>query len=153
MELHHGSMYRESGVASGFLFLWGHKRKTPLKEVFSCTDSCTHLLSNIQKITCITLRNLFGLDLFSHQSCATGTLLLQKKIYPRKSSLNLKQLIFFHVPKSLKINDGSGDGRSRTAVQTTHQEAFYTFSRPLVVGRGLPEDGLTEAYPLGLGRI
>lgn len=47
----------------------------------------------------------------------------------------------------------SGDGRSRTAVQTTHQEAFYTFSRPLVVGRGLPEDGLTEAYPLRLGRI
>lgn len=47
----------------------------------------------------------------------------------------------------------SGDGRSRTAVQTTRQEAFYTFSRPLVVGRGLPEDGLTEAYPLGLGRI
>ena len=46
-----------------------------------------------------------------------------------------------------------GDGRSRTAVQTTHQEAFYTFSRPLVVGRGLPEDGLTEAYPLRLGRI
>ena len=56
-------------------------------------------LSNIQKITCIILRNLFGLDLFSHQSCATGTLLLQKKIYPRKSSLNLKQLIFFHVTK------------------------------------------------------
>ena len=53
------------------------------------------LLSNIQKITCIILRNLFGLDLFSHQSCATGTLLLKKKIYPRKSSLNLKQLIFF----------------------------------------------------------
>ena len=52
------------------------------------------LLSNIQKITCVILRNLFGLDLFSHQSCATGTLLLQKKIYPRKSSLNLKQLIF-----------------------------------------------------------
>ena len=51
--------------------------------------------SNLQKITCIILRNLFGLDLFSHQSCATGTLLLQKKIYPRKSSLNLKQLIFF----------------------------------------------------------
>ena len=56
---------------------------------------CRHILSNIQKITCIILRNLFGLDLFSHQSCATGTLLLQKKIYPRKSSLNLKQLIFF----------------------------------------------------------
>lgn len=47
----------------------------------------------------------------------------------------------------------SGDGRSRTAVQTTRQEAFYTLSRPLVVGHGLPEDGLTEAYPLRLGRI
>lgn len=47
----------------------------------------------------------------------------------------------------------SGDGRSRTAVQTTYQTAFYTLSRPLVVGRGLPDDGLTEAYPLGLGRI
>ena len=36
------------------------------------------LFSNLQKITCITLRNLFGLNLFSHQSCATGTLLLRK---------------------------------------------------------------------------
>ncbi len=36
------------------------------------------LFSNLQKITCIILRNLFGLDLFSHQSCATGTLLLRK---------------------------------------------------------------------------
>ena len=52
-------------------------------------------VSNLQKITCIILRNLFGLDLFSHQSCATGTLLLRKKIYPRKYSLNLRQLIFF----------------------------------------------------------
>ncbi len=36
------------------------------------------LFSNLQKITCIILRNLFGLNLFSHQSCATGTLLLRK---------------------------------------------------------------------------
>ena len=35
-------------------------------------------LSNLQKITCLILRNLFGLYLFSHQSCATGTLLLRK---------------------------------------------------------------------------
>ena len=61
----------------------------------SIIDMTCFGLNNIQKITCIILRNLFGLDLFSHQSCATGTLLLQKKIYPRKSSLNLKQLIFF----------------------------------------------------------
>ncbi len=37
-----------------------------------------NFLSNLQKITCIILRNLFGLYLFSHQSCATGTLLLRK---------------------------------------------------------------------------
>ena len=54
-----------------------------------------NILSNLQKITCLILRNLFGLYLFSHQSCATDTLLLRKKIYPRKSSLNLKQLIIF----------------------------------------------------------
>ena len=53
-------------------------------------------VSNLQKITCIILRNLFGLYL-SHQSCATGTLLLRKKIYPRKYSLNLRQLIFFFM--------------------------------------------------------
>ena len=29
-----------------------------------------------------------------------------------------------------------GDGRSRTAVQTTYQTAFYTLILPLVVGRG-----------------
>ena len=39
--------------------------------------------------------NLFGLYLFSHQSCATGTLLLRKQIYSRKSSLNLRQLVIF----------------------------------------------------------
>ena len=46
-----------------------------------------------------------------------------------------------------------GDGRSRTAVQTTHPAAFYTLILPLVVGRGLPEGGLTEAYPLSLSRF
>ena len=44
----------------------------------------------------------------------------------------------------------SGDGRTRTAVQTPHQAAFYTLSFPLFVGRGLPENGPPEAYPLGL---
>ena len=48
--------------------------------------------------------------------------------------------------------DFRGDGRSRTAVQTTFPTAFYTLIRPLVVGNGLPEGGLTEAYPLGLSR-
>ena len=37
-----------------------------------------HNYSNLQKITYLILRNLFGLYLFSHQSCATGTLLLRK---------------------------------------------------------------------------
>ena len=44
----------------------------------------------------------------------------------------------------------SGDGRSRTAVQTKPRRAFYTLILPLVVGRGMPEGGLSEAYPLGL---
>ena len=68
------------------------------------------LLINLQKATCIILRNLFGLYLFSHQSCATGTLLLRKQIYPRKSSLNLRQLIScylkeetFHKYKTLVL--------------------------------------------------
>ena len=56
--------------------------------------------SNLQKITCLILRNLFGLYLFSHQSCATGTLLLRKQIYPRKYSLNLRQLNFFMLLRS-----------------------------------------------------
>ena len=76
---------------------------------------------------------------------------LQKRTPPKEVFFVCK-FVYTKV-KSLKINDGSGDGRSRTAVQTTRQEAFYTLSRPLVVGRGLPEDGLTEAYPLRLGRI
>ena len=37
----------------------------------------------------------------------------------------------------------SGDGRGRTAGQTSHQIAFYTFIRPLIVGSGLPDGGLT----------
>ena len=35
-------------------------------------------------------------------------------------------------------------------VQTTCREACYTRILPLVVGRGMPEGGLSEAYPLGL---
>ena len=38
----------------------------------------------------------------------------------------------------------SGDGRTRTAVQTPHQAAFYTFILPLIVGNGMPEDGLVR---------
>ena len=43
-----------------------------------------------------------------------------------------------------------GDGRTRTAVQTPHQRAFYTLSLPLVFDQGLPEDRLPETYPLNL---
>ena len=46
------------------------------------------------------LSALFGLAIFSHQSFATGTLLLQKDIYPRKYSLNLRQLNFFMLLRS-----------------------------------------------------
>ena len=46
-----------------------------------------------------------------------------------------------------------GDGRTRTAVQTPHQRAFYTFSLPLVFDARLPEDRPSCAYPLGLGGV
>ena len=46
-----------------------------------------------------------------------------------------------------------GDGRTRTAVQTPHQAAFYTFSLSLVVGWQMPEDRPVPAYPLSLGRV
>ena len=95
------------------------------------------IFSNLQKITCIILRNLFGLDLFSHQSCATGTLLLQKKkIYPRKSSLNLKQLIFFMFLRScfelfemfFEVKKSSCSSRflSQTAPLSSLEEAVET---------------------------
>ncbi len=47
----------------------------------------------------------------------------------------------------------SGDGRTRTAVQTPHQAAFYTLSLSLVVGWQMPEDRPVPAYPLSLGRV
>ena len=43
-----------------------------------------------------------------------------------------------------------GDGRTRTAVQTPHQAAFYTLSLALVFDQGLPSDGPPKAYPLDL---
>ena len=54
------------------------------------------------------------------------------------------------TPKSLIYNQYRGDGRTRTAVQTTHKAAFYTLILPLVVGERLPEDGLPLTYPLRL---
>ena len=43
-----------------------------------------------------------------------------------------------------------GDGRTRTAVQANHHKAFYMLILPLVVGNGLPADGLPESYSLSL---
>ena len=55
---------------------------------------CAIIIVTFKKITCLILRNLFGLYLFSHQSCVTGTLLLRKHIYPLKSSPHLRLVIF-----------------------------------------------------------
>ncbi len=41
-----------------------------------------------------------------------------------------------------------GDGRSRTAVQTKSQIAFYTLILSLVVGPKLPKGRPPRAYPL-----
>ena len=46
-----------------------------------------------------------------------------------------------------------GDGRTRTAVQTPHQRAFYTLSLPLIFDQGLPEDWLPKTYPLNLSGV
>ncbi len=53
----------------------------------------------------------------------------------------------------LIISIKSGDGRTRTAVQTPHRAAFYTLSLTLVFDLGLPSDRLPWAYPLELGGI
>ena len=60
-------------------------------------------------------------------------------------------------PQTTKASETSGsrglcgDGRTRTAVQTTHKRAFYTLILPLIVGGKLPEDGPLSAYSLRLG--
>ena len=55
-------------------------------------------------------------------------------------------------PKTFPRNTPSfgGDGRTRTAVQTPHQTAFYTLSLTLIFDYGLPSDRLSKAYPLNL---
>ena len=45
----------------------------------------------------------------------------------------------------------SGDGRTRTAVQTSHQVAFYTLILSLIVGSRMPKGRPSEPYPLSLG--
>ena len=104
--IHSSLVSRNSESMSFVTTFFGRALPVPIsliKKYFFGLDftSCTweHRLlrcfGNLQKITCIILRNLFGLYLFSHQSCTSSTLLLRKQIYPRKSSLNLRQLIFF----------------------------------------------------------
>ena len=58
--------------------------------------------------------------------------------------------ILFNTHNSLIISLNCGDGRTRTAVQTPHQRAFYTLRLPLVFDQGLPEDRLPKTYPLNL---
>ena len=58
--------------------------------------------------------------------------------------------IVFNTHNSLIISLNCGDGRTRTAVQTPHQAAFYTLSLALVFVQGLPSDRLPKAYPLDL---
>ena len=54
---------------------------------------------NDRKENRLIVVNLFGLCPFPHQSSATGTLLLQKEIYPQKSLPNLRQLVFLPLTK------------------------------------------------------
>ena len=58
--------------------------------------------------------------------------------------------IVFNTHNSLIISLNCGDGRTRTAVQTPHQTAFYTLSLTLVFVQELPSDRLPKAYPLNL---
>ena len=58
------------------------------------------VLGNLQKITHIIFSILFGLDSFSHQSCATGTLLHPKEIRTQKSLPNPRQLIICRLHKT-----------------------------------------------------
>ena len=59
--------------------------------------------------------------------------------------------IVFNTHNSLIISLNCGDGRTRTAVQTPHQTAFYTLSLTLIFDRELPSDRPFTAYPLRLG--
>ena len=53
-------------------------------------------------------------------------------------------------PQSNWVSLSCGDGRTRTAVQTPHQRAFYTLSLAFVFDQGLPSDRPPKAYPLCL---
>ena len=71
-----------------------------------------------------------------------------KIVHPVNRSVPLvacEQAVF--LGKVLEYSLFCGDGRTRTAVQTPHQAAFYTLSLSLIFDCRLPEDGLPEAYP------
>ena len=57
-------------------------------------------LSNFLKIACITSGNLFGLYFFFHQSCATGTLILEKENFSTSES---KGKTFFDSAERRKV--------------------------------------------------
>ena len=58
--------------------------------------------------------------------------------------------LYLNVSVKVSVIFKSGDGRTRTAVQTPHQTAFYTLSLTLIFDHGLPPDRLPKAYPLDL---
>jgi len=58
-------------------------------QTFKQTIQNSFLKNNLLILDC-----LFGLYVFSHQSCATGTLLLPKDIYPRKYRQFFANLFF-----------------------------------------------------------
>ena len=59
--------------------------------------------------------------------------------------------LYLNVSVKVSVIFKSGDGRTRTAVQTPHQTAFYTLSLTLIFDRELPSDRPFTAYPSGLG--
>ena len=72
---------------------------------------------------------------------------IKTRIYPLKGDI---YVILRRIRDAAEPFFVCGDGRTRTAVQTPHQRAFYTLSLPLVFDVRLPGDRLSCAYPLNL---
>ena len=98
--------------------------------------------------------NLFGLYSFFHQSCATGTLILQKEIYPQKSLPNLRQLIFCRLltaqtyEKIRNIRYICADGSKQDNISLLLLVGVYHSIRPLgcAARASLQRDG-REPHP------
>ena len=73
-----------SALTDRQLSMWNILTASPISDLVNSEYICIPRLMTwislvtFKKITYLILRNLFGLYLFSHQSCATGTLLLRK---------------------------------------------------------------------------